>query len=40
MIATFEIAPSPALAQYVRCYTLREFDTGGKDLIKPWPAYF
>lgn len=38
MIATFEIAPSPALAQYVRCYTLREFDTGGKDLIKPWHA--
>lgn len=29
MITTSEIAPSPALAPFVRCYTYREFDTKG-----------
>ncbi|WP_347159200.1 helix-turn-helix domain-containing protein [Pontibacter chitinilyticus] len=38
MITTSEIAPSPALAPFVRCYALREFDTKGLDLIKPWHA--
>lgn len=38
MIITSEIAPSPVLAPYVRCYTFREFDTKGLDLIKPWHA--
>ncbi len=34
MITTSEIAPSPLLAPFVRCYTYREFDTKGK----PWHA--
>lgn len=38
MISTSEIAPSPALAPFVRCYTFRAFDTAGQDLIKPWHA--
>jgi AraC-like DNA-binding protein len=38
MITTTEIAPSPALAPFVRCYAYREFDTKGCDLIKPWHA--
>jgi AraC-like DNA-binding protein len=38
MITTAEIAPSPLLAPFVRCYSFREFDTKGKDLIKPWHA--
>ena len=38
MITTSEIAPSPALAPFVRCYTYREFDTKGLDLIKSWHA--
>ena len=38
MITTSEIAPSPFLAPFVRCYTYREFDTKGLDLIKPWHA--
>ena len=35
-IVTAEIAPAPALAPYVRCYSLREFDTRGAALIRPW----
>jgi AraC-like DNA-binding protein len=38
MITTTEIQPSPALAPFVRCYTFREFDTHGYNLIKPWNA--
>jgi len=38
MITTAEIAPSPALAPFMRCYALRQFDTKGLDLIKPWHA--
>ncbi len=38
MITTSEIAPSPVLAPFVRCYSYREFDTKGLDLIKPWHA--
>lgn len=38
MITTSEIAPSPALAPFVRCYAYREFDTNGLDFIKPWFA--
>lgn len=38
MITTSEIAPLPVLAPFVRCYTYREFDTNGYDLIKPWHA--
>ncbi len=38
MITTSEMAPSPALAPFVRSYTYREFDTNGTDLIKPWHA--
>ena len=38
MITTSEIAPSPTLAPFVRCYTYREFDTRGSDLVKSWHA--
>ncbi|WP_018615867.1 hypothetical protein [Segetibacter koreensis] len=38
MITTSEVAPSPFLAPFVRCYTYGEFDTKGLDLIKPWHA--
>ena len=38
MITTSEIAPSPALAPFIRSYAYREFDTHGTDLIKPWHA--
>ena len=39
MISATEIAPSPALMPFVRCYRYRLFDTKGKDLINPWHAY-
>lgn len=38
MITTSEIAPNPVLAPFIRCYSLREFDTGGTELIKRWHA--
>jgi AraC-like DNA-binding protein len=38
MITTTEIAPSPILAPFIRCYCYREFDTGGSDLVKRWHA--
>ena len=38
MITTSEVAPSPALAPFIRSYTYREFDTNGTDVIKPWHA--
>lgn len=38
MVTTTEILPCPALQSYVRCYTLREFDTMGADFMKPLPA--
>ncbi|MEO6683331.1 MAG: helix-turn-helix domain-containing protein [Ginsengibacter sp.] len=38
MITTSEFAPSPVLAPFVRVYAYREFDTCGRDLIKPWHA--
>jgi AraC-like DNA-binding protein len=38
MITTSEIAPSPALAPYVRCYSFREFDTHNTNLTKAWHA--
>jgi AraC-like DNA-binding protein len=37
-ITTSEIAPSPFLEPFVRCYSYREFDTKGMDLVKPWHA--
>jgi len=38
MVTTTEILPCPVLQSYVRCYTLREFDTMGADFMKPLPA--
>lgn len=38
MIITSEIAPLPALAPFIHCYAYREFETGGKNIIKPWHA--
>lgn len=38
MVTTTEILPCPALQTYVRCYTLREFDTMGTNFSKPLPA--
>lgn len=38
MITTSEIAPSPVLSPFVRCYAHREIDTNGLDLIRPWHA--
>lgn len=38
MVITSEIAPSQALAPFIRSYAYREFDTNGTDLIKPWQA--
>jgi len=38
MITTSEIAPSPILAPFIRCYSYREFDTGGSDMVKRWHA--
>lgn len=37
-ITTSEIAPSAILAPFVRCYSYREFNTKGLQLIKPWHA--
>ncbi|MDB5249173.1 MAG: AraC family transcriptional regulator [Segetibacter sp.] len=39
MVRTTEITPCPALQSFIRCYTLREFNTGDEDFIKPLPAY-
>lgn len=38
MVTTIEVAPSPFLAPFVRCYSYREFDTRGADFTKPWHA--
>ncbi|SDE23762.1 transcriptional regulator, AraC family [Pricia antarctica] len=38
MIIASEIAPSPELSPFVRCYTYRQFDTKGLDMKKPWHA--
>lgn len=38
MVSAAEIPPSTRLAPFVRCFTYREFDTNGTDLIKPWHA--
>src|SRR5688500_12441561 len=38
MIIVTEISPAPVLAPFVRCYSFREFDTKGRNLIKPWHA--
>ncbi len=38
MITSSEVAPAPVLALFVSCYTYREFDTKGVDLIKFWHA--
>jgi AraC-like DNA-binding protein len=38
MIITAEIAPLKILAPFVRCYSLREFDTNGVALTKPFHA--
>jgi hypothetical protein len=38
MITAPEIAPAPVLAPFVRCYSFREFDTKGRNLIKLWHA--
>ena len=38
MITTYEIAPALILAPFIRCYSFREFDTKGLDLLKPFHA--
>ena len=38
MVITSEIAPSPVLAPYIRCFSYHQFDTLGFDLKKPWHA--
>lgn len=38
MVTTSEMAPSPVLAPFVRCYSFRQFDTKGTDITKPWHA--
>lgn len=38
MVTTTEILPAPVLQNYVRCYTLREFNTMSANLSKPLPA--
>jgi len=38
MVITTEILPCPAIQPFIRCYTLREFDTAGSDFLKPLPA--
>ncbi|WP_018615151.1 helix-turn-helix domain-containing protein [Segetibacter koreensis] len=38
MVVTTEILPCNVLQSFVRCYTLREFNTFGTDLAKPLPA--
>lgn len=38
MVTTSEIAPAPALAPFVRCYSYREFETNGLKFSKPWYA--
>ncbi len=38
MITTSEIAPAPALAPFVRCYSYIEFDTKGLDFKRPTNA--
>lgn len=38
MITTTEIAPTAALAPFIRSYSYREFDTQGINIIKPWHA--
>jgi len=38
MVTTSEIAPAPPLAEFVRCYSYREFETYGLDFVKPWHA--
>jgi AraC-like DNA-binding protein len=38
MIITAEIPPLKILAPFVRCYSLREFDTKGEALTKPFHA--
>ena len=38
MITTTEIAPAPALAPFVRCYSYIEFDTAGSNFIRPTNA--
>lgn len=38
VVTTSEIAPSPKLAPFVRCYAYREFDTNGSAVTMPWRA--
>ncbi len=38
MVTTAEVLSSPALAPFVRCYSLRSFDTGSLSITKPWYA--
>lgn len=38
MVTTSEIAPSPELTSFVRCYSYREFDTNGMNIERPWHA--
>lgn len=38
MVATIEISPPPPLTPFINYYLLREFDTQGYDLIRPWTA--
>lgn len=39
MVSTIEIIPSPVLQPYVRCFSFREFDTMGQQLVKPLYAH-
>lgn len=38
MVTTYKIPPCPLLQPLVNCYLLREFETNGLDLIRPWFA--
>nr|WP_068887093.1 hypothetical protein [Pedobacter panaciterrae] len=35
MMTTVESLPAFPLSDYIRCYSLREIDTGGQDLPRP-----
>ncbi|MGC1631096.1 MAG: AraC family transcriptional regulator [Gelidibacter sp.] len=40
MVTTSHIAPNPILSEYVASYNLRQFDTQGVTITKPWLASY
>ncbi|HUC80082.1 MAG TPA: hypothetical protein VMR70_04165, partial [Flavisolibacter sp.] len=38
MVSTYEIAPSPVLQPFVRCFLYREFDATASELCRPMVA--